>query len=120
MPTPTRLLRIADRIHQEISEMLVMGKINDPRLTDIFITDVKVDRELSVADIFVSAIEGEERVGGIMKALLKASGFIRRYLTNQIELRIFPQLRFHWDPTPERAERIERLIDVIHEQKKNE
>jgi hypothetical protein len=23
-------------------------------------------------------------------------------------------LRFHWDPTPERAEKIERLISSIH------
>ncbi len=120
MPTPTRLLQIADRIHQEISEMLVMGKINDPRLTDIFITDVKVDRELRVADIFVSAIKGDERVEEIMQGLRKASGFLRRYLANQIELRVFPELRFHWDPTPERAERIEKLIDIIHAQKKNE
>jgi ribosome-binding factor A len=33
-----------------------------------------------------------------------------------VELRVFPRLRFHWDPTPERAETIDRLIQSLHEE----
>ena len=97
--------------------MLVMGQINDPRLIGVFITDVKVDRELSFANIFVSAIGGEETSESILKGLEHASGFLRSTLAKRIELRSFPRLRFFWDPTPERAERIERLIDSISEPK---
>ncbi len=95
--------------------MIVMGQIHDPRVSGITITDVKVDRELSYADIFVSALEGSERADEILKGLESASGFIRHALAEQIELRSFPRLRFHWDPTPERAERIERIIASLHE-----
>jgi ribosome-binding factor A len=28
-------------------------------------------------------------------------------------LRVFPQLRFHWDPTPENADRIEKVLAEI-------
>lgn len=87
-----------------------MGQIRDPRLTGITITDVKVDRELAYADIYVSAVEGSQRSQEILDGLQSASGFIRRTLADQIELRVFPRLRFHWDPTPERADRIERLL----------
>jgi len=97
--------------------MLVMGEINDPRLMGVFITDVKVDRELSFANIFVSAIGGEETSENILEGLEHASGFLRSILAKRIELRSFPRLRFFWDPTPERAERIERLIDSISEPK---
>ena len=90
--------------------MLVTGQIRDPRLTGITITDVKVDRELAYADIYVSAVEGSQRSQEILDGLQSASGFIRRTLADQIELRVFPRLRFHWDPTPERADRIERLL----------
>jgi ribosome-binding factor A len=45
--------------------------------------------------------------------LESASGFLRRQLSDRIELRSFPRLRFHWDPTPERADRIEQLLDKI-------
>lgn len=97
--------------------MLVMGQINDPRVLGVFITDVKVDRELSFANIFVSAIDGEESSKTILEGLEHASGFLRSTLAKKIELRSFPRLRFFWDPTPERAERIERLIDSISEPK---
>ena len=117
MPSKLRLQRISDRFKQEISEMLVMGQINDPRLIGVFITDVKVDRELSFANIFVSAIGEEETSESILEGLEHASGFLRSSLAKRIELRSFPRLRFFWDSTPERAERIERLIDSISKQK---
>ena len=113
MPSKLRLQRISDRMKQEISEMLVMGQISDPRLMGVYITDVKVDRELSFANIFVSAISGEATSEMILEGLEHASGFLRSTLAKRIELRTFPRLRFIWDPTPERAERIERLIDSI-------
>ncbi len=113
MPSKLRLKRIADRIKQELSEMLVTNQIHDPRLDFIFITDVSVDRELSFANIFVSAIDGSEESAAILEGLDHASGFLRSQLASRIDLRTFPKLRFFWDPTPERAERIERLIDEI-------
>jgi len=44
MPSNIRLQRIADRIRQDLSELLIR-EISDPRLHQVFITDAKVDRE---------------------------------------------------------------------------
>jgi len=109
MPSGVRLQRIADRIREEISEMLIK-EINDPRLHQIFVTDAKVDRELAFADIYISAVEGSARSSEILAGLEHASGFLRHELSARIELRSFPRLRFHWDPTPENADHIDRLI----------
>lgn len=114
MPSKLRLQRIGDRIRQDLSEMLVRGKIRDPRVLGITVTDVKVDRELSYADIYLSAVEGQEREREALEGFNSASGFIRRELAEQIELRVFPRLRFHWDVTPERADRLEQLIASLH------
>jgi ribosome-binding factor A len=108
-----RVQRIGDRIREELSEMLVRD-LSDPRLAGASITDVKVDRELAYADIFVSAVEGSSRAQEIVGGLEHASGYIRRELSQRVELRVFPRLRFHWDPTPERAESIDRLIHSLH------
>jgi len=108
------LQRIADRIRQELSEMLIR-EINDPRLQQIFITDVDVDRELAYADVYVSAVEGAARSKDILAGLDSASSFLRRALAARIELRAFPRLRFHWDPTPENADAIERLLARLRE-----
>jgi ribosome-binding factor A len=110
-----RVQRISDRIREELSEMLVRD-LSDPRLVGASITDVRVDRELAYADIFVSAVEGSSRAQEILGGLEHASGYIRRELSRRVQLRLFPRLRFHWDPTPERAEAIDRLIQSLHDE----
>lgn len=109
MPSKVRIERIEDRFRQELSDLL-LREISDPRLRQIFITDVRVDRELAFADIYVSAVEGTARSAEILEGLESASGFLRRSLAARIELRAMPRLRFHWDPTPENADHIERLL----------
>ena len=109
MPSGIRLQRIADRIRQELSEMLI-HEVSDPRLKQIYVTDIKVDRELAYADVYVSAIEGVSRAADVLAGLESASGFLRRNLASRVELRAFPRLRFHWDVTPENADHIEKVL----------
>jgi len=116
MPSGTRLQRIADRIRQDLSEMLIR-EISDPRLQQIYITDVKIDRELAFADIYVSALEGVSRSKDVLAGLESASGFIKRTLASRIELRAFPRLRFHWDVTPENADHIEKVLAELRNKK---
>jgi len=119
MPSKLRLARIGDRIRQEISEMLVMQEIHDPRLAGVTVTDVKVDRELAYASIYVSSFEGSDNAKEILSGFESASGFIRKNLAARIELRTFPRLRFYWDPTPERADRIEKILHEIDIENEN-
>lgn len=100
--------------------MLVKGEIRDPRISGITITDVKVDRELSYADVYISAVEGSERAKEALEGFSSASGYIRRTLAERIELRVFPRLRFHWDPTPERADRIEKILASLRTEEKTD
>jgi ribosome-binding factor A len=116
LPSGIRLQRIADRIRQDLSELLIR-EISDPRLQQIFVTDVKVDRELSYADIYVSAIEGTARAKDVLAGLESASGFLRRTLAARVELRAFPRLRFHWDVTPENADQIEKVLAGLRAKK---
>jgi len=108
-----RAKRIADRINEVLSEMLIYD-ISDPRLVGVSVTDVNVDREMGFANIFVSALEGTSRSDEILEGLEHAKGYIRSELADRIELRTFPRLRFHWDPTFEKAERIDRLIASLN------
>ncbi len=109
MVSRLRQQRIAERIQEELAELLVF-EVADPRLEGITVTDVRVDRELGYADVYVSALEGAERAPEVLAGLDAARGFLRKMLAQRIPLRVFPRLRFHWDPTPERADRIEALL----------
>ena len=114
MPSEVRLHRIGDRIKEELSEILLF-KLSDPRVQGIFITDVLVDRELAFANIYISAIEGSGRAKEALAGFNSASGYIRRILAGSVKLRSFPQLKFHWDPTPEQADHIEGILAEIRE-----
>lgn len=118
MVSKQRAERIADRIQQDLSQILLLES-SDPRLVGISITDATVDRELNVANIYVSAIEGSERAEEILSALHHARGYLRSALSARIDLRTFPQLRFHWDPTPEHADHMEKLFTQIRAEKDN-
>jgi ribosome-binding factor A len=114
MVSKTRLTKISERIQQELSEIILMES-SDPRLKGVTITGAEVDRELAFADIYVCALEGSQRSQEILSGLEHAQGFLRSELAHRMELRVFPRLRFHWDPTFERADQIERLLNTIHQ-----
>ncbi len=114
MVSLSRAARIGKRMRELLSELLLF-RVTDPRLQGVFVTDVNVDRELSVASVFVSALEGVEREKEVLAGLKHASGFLRSELAREMDLRTFPRLRFVWDPTPERAQRIEQIISDLNQ-----
>ncbi len=101
-------------MREELSEILLMES-SDPRLKGVSVTGAEVDRELAYADIYVCALEGAQRSEEILAGLDHAQGFLRSELAHRMDLRVFPRLRFHWDPTFEHADVIERLLITIHE-----
>lgn len=96
---------------------MLIREVSDPRLQQIFVTDVKIDKELAYANIYVSAIEGASRSADVLAGLESASGFLRRELSARVEVRAFPRLRFHWDPTPENADHIEKILADLRNKK---
>jgi len=116
MVSESRSVRIAERIKVELS-LLFLQEINDPRLDGVNITSVNLDREISFADIYISALDGSERKNEIMAAVNKAAGFIRSQLASSIShLRSFPQVRFHWDPIPDRVNRMDQIFAELDEE----
>ncbi|MEX2144193.1 MAG: 30S ribosome-binding factor RbfA [Anaerolineales bacterium] len=113
MVSQSRAARISKGIQEMLSELLLF-EVTDPRLRGVYVTDVRVDRELAQAAIFVSALEGADRSHEILEGLQHASGYLRTQLAQRSQLRVFPRLRFEWDATPEAAERIESLIASIN------
>jgi ribosome-binding factor A len=111
MPSALRQKRVADRLLQEISGLLL--GMNDPRLSLVTVTVVNIDRELEHANVFVSTVGDEARRKEVMQVLNGAKGYIRREVSQRVQLRRSPELLFHWDPSPEKAEQISQLLDEL-------
>ncbi len=105
--------RSAERIRQILSDIL-LTEVSHPRLFGITITDVKIDRELRHASIYVGALGNDIRQEEVMDGLQSARGFMRRQVALRLQARVTPDLNFIWDPTLARAQRIEALFDDLN------
>ena len=114
MVSQKRAQRVGDRIFEEISMLLLM-EVSDPRLVNVSVTNVRVDRELAYANIYVSSYQGSENSDEILEGLNHAKGFLRSQLARKVNIRKMPLLRFYWDPMPEQADRIDKLITSLHQ-----
>ena len=94
----------------EIMGNLLMFEVTDPALETVNITEVRIDRELEYADIYVHSRDDKDQV---MAGLERASGFLRHELAARTSFRRTPVLHFHWDVTIEHAERIDELLNSL-------
>lgn len=107
-----RQQRTAEQLRTILSE-ICLRQLSDPRLRGLTITEVKIDRELQYADIYVNALGDETREEEVIAALTKATGYMRRELAGRLRLRTVPVLHFHWDPTLAHAEHIGQILDSL-------
>ena len=88
-----------DRISEEVRHALdsLIRQLNDPRIDGTWsLTRVEVTRDLRYAKAFVSILE-DDKADGFMKALKSASGYLRRELGREVDLRYTPELLFERD-----------------------
>ncbi len=108
--------RVADFMQRELS-VLLRQEIRDPRVGLVTINEVRVTRDLSYADVFVSQLdvgriehEDEDRRTALMDALNGAAGYLRTLLSRSTTLRSVPRLRFVYDEAIESAMQMDRKI----------
>lgn len=112
----SREKRVAERIRADLMAMLLRGAIRDPELAGAIVSGVDVSADLSVARVWMRALEGDAdvpRQKRLVRAMKRAGGFIRRELGRTLQLRRVPELRFEWDASADRAARIEELLEEI-------
>jgi ribosome-binding factor A len=110
----SRELKVADFIRDEVARIIQL-EMRDPRVGSfVSVNDVKVSRDLSYAEIYVSSLQAnsEEEKQELIKVLNGAAGFFRSTLAKRHTMRTTPKPRFHYDLLVEEGPRIEKLIDT--------
>jgi len=81
-------------------------------VNQLTITDVELTSDLRQAKIFVtSMMDSEIDIEGTMEALERATGFLRRQLASEIDMRHCPSLVFVYDNSISEGARMSALID---------
>ena len=103
--------KLGDLIQRELSELL-QRELRDPRVGMITITGVDVSPDFSHAKVFFTVLE-KQRLEDAREGLRRASGFLRSQLARRIKLYTTPELRFEYDESVERGDRLSRLINSV-------
>lgn len=113
--TSHRHQRVEDSVRSSLSQLL-LTEIRDPRLQLASVSEVKISRDLSVAQVAISLSDPEQDREECLEALQKAAGFLRHQLAQRLNLRRTPELRFRLDRGAEYSERIDVLLhEASHE-----
>ncbi|MFK7873158.1 MAG: 30S ribosome-binding factor RbfA [Oligoflexales bacterium] len=101
--------RVADQIRDVIAIVFSRGDVRDPRLQDVTVTYVKVSADLQMASVYFRCY-GDKSEEEMLAGFKQCAGFLRKQLGGKIDLRRVPELRFFYDASIERGERIESLL----------
>lgn len=111
--------RVADLIKQEIAEIL-RREAHDPRIANITVTDVKLTDDLRSARVYVVELGQDRMSDEVGQGLSKAKGFLKRELGKRLQLRYVPELSFFYDPSFEYGSKIEKLLQEIRKDEKDD
>jgi ribosome-binding factor A len=110
--------RVGEEIKKELSVM-IQRELKDPRIGFVTVTGVDVTSDLSQAKVYLSVFGDEEQKKGTLKALDKATGFLRTEIGKRIRLRHTPELIFKIDESIAYGSHIEKLLGEISEEDEN-
>lgn len=105
--------RVSQLIRRKITQLLI-EESNDPRLENVTITDVVVNRDTTRAEVFYSIIGSAEDIAVTQTALDGAAGWLRSAMAPTLRLRNLPHLVFTYDPSLAHGARIEELLHEFH------
>jgi ribosome-binding factor A len=102
--------KLGDLIQREVSDLIRL-EVRDPRVGMITITSVDVSPDMTHAKIFFTVLE-KDKLQDTLEGLKRSAGFLRAQLASRVQMYTTPELRFVYDESVERGDRLSRLIDA--------
>ena len=110
--------KVEVKIQRILSELLSL-KVSDPRLKNVIISEVKVTKDISTAKVYFLILNQQNKVKQIESVLRKATGFFKKEMSTQLNLKKLPNLIFIYDTKEQDALYMNKLIDktIMNDQK---
>jgi ribosome-binding factor A len=106
-------------LRETIAGLIIRG-IKDPRVSGVTITGVDVSPDLRHADVYYRVLGAAADAHRAQAGLQHATGYIQGVVGRELRLRYTPELRFEFDPTPDRARRLEELLAAAKDEVSDE
>ena len=108
------MTRRGERVNHTIQKELgvLIEGLNDPRLSPVIsVTAVEVNRDLSIAKVYVSVLGSDTERSDAIEALRSAASRLRMEVSKRIVIRTMPRFSFFSDDTLQTGADIDQLID---------
>jgi ribosome-binding factor A len=100
--------RVAAELRRAVA-LLVHDAVRGGELPSVSVSDVEVTRDLAHANVFVTALQGDQGPAAV-KALNGVKKEFRHELSRTLKMRSVPELHFRYDDSVDRGERIDQLL----------
>src|SRR5215204_1722877 len=110
-----RTERVADTLKDEIAQ-IVGYELEDPRLTMVTVTDVRMSADKRTARVYVTVAGDEEEHKAALAALKHAAPYVRKQLGFALNLPRTPEIHFVRDRVEEEGERVDQLLHEIEQE----
>lgn len=109
-----KIERLNDQFQEEIS-MILRTEVKDQNIRFVTITGCDITSDLSFCKVYFTVLN-MEYLDETKKALNRAASFIRGKLSQRVEVRHTPELKFIYDNSIEYGNKIEKIIEKINEE----
>jgi len=113
-----RTERVSAAIKQQISDTIARD-IDTSGFGLLTVTDVFITPDLRLAKVYVSHYHSGKSDEEILAFFNDQTKRLRMAVGKSVRLKFTPELRFYIDQTLERVQRVEELLQQIHEQEKS-
>jgi ribosome-binding factor A len=107
--------RVADILREEISQ-IVGYELEDPRITMVTVTDVRLSDNLRDARVYVTIAGDEEEHRRALSALRHAAPYVRKQVGLSLNLPRTPEIHFVRDRGEEEGQRVDQLLEKIEQE----
>jgi len=110
-----KIERLNDQFQKEIS-IIIQTEVKNQDIKFVTITGCEITNDLSFCKVYFTVFDTTKKES-TLKALNGAKSFIRGKLSQRIEIRHTPELKFIYDDSIDYGNKIEKLIEQINEDK---
>lgn len=108
-----KIERLNSQFEKEIS-MILQTEVKDDDIKFVTVTGCEITSDLSYCKVYFTVLDNNKKES-TLEALKGAASFIRGQLSQRIEIRHTPELKFIYDESIEYGNHIEKLIQKVHE-----
>ena len=107
----SRMNKIEDLLHKEIANIIVT-RIDNPQIKNtVTITDIKVSKDIRSAIVYFVTLD--KNFKKIEKIINDLKPTIKYYLSKNVHLKRIPDIKFIFDDTIIKGQRINKLLDSL-------